>query len=92
MLVPAGAEVPVGTADKPKGVPESRPLPLGRGGASLGIRAFWGGVGAFEDGPLAGSIFFAFMSISDRACEGRVGLSIDDEDRTDANGAPPDCL
>jgi hypothetical protein len=41
----------------PKGVPESRPLPFGRGGgggAGSLFRCFGGGVGFVDGGPLSG--------------------------------------
>lgn len=47
--VPSGLEVVI---VPPKGVPERRPLPVGRGGGAWGWRwGLEGGVGAWEEGP-----------------------------------------
>jgi hypothetical protein len=54
---------PLLAAVNPNGVPDNRPLPVGKGIASL-ERCLGGGVGAFDEVPLAISVFFGFWSTS----------------------------
>lgn len=61
MLTPEGSvePLPLVLATGPKGVPESKPLPVGNGGGASFWRALTGGVGALEGVPaLAESVFF----------------------------------
>ena len=72
-MVPAGAVEPFDPAVRPKGVPDKRPLPVGRGGTSRDILGFCGGVGADDGGPLPVSAFLGLTSASDcRECCGRL--------------------
>lgn len=61
MLAPVGSvePLPLVVATGPNGVPDRRPLPVGKGGGASFWRALTGGVGALDGVPaLAESVFF----------------------------------
>jgi hypothetical protein len=74
MLAPVVSEVPLVPAMGPKGVPDRRPLPVGKGGGA----SFWrtgleGGVGALE---LEGVAELVLVMGTDAAFGGSESISI----------------
>ena len=77
MLAPCESDVPFVFAIGPNGVPDSRPLPAGRGGgASFWRAALGGGVGAFDREGVPEFVEFVFVMGMDACTIGSKSMSI----------------